>query len=106
MLKTIYLDQLEEMKAPGCGGGTGRNAGGAETHGQRLHRGWERILTVTQVRIRYQRRQRTKLEDIDSIAGGMSDEETVAYYLSKHPELKGCFWGQNADAVCFGGWRR
>ena len=44
---------------------------------------------------------KTKLEDIDSIAGGMSDEETVAYYLSKHPELKGCF-GTNADAVVLG----
>ena len=31
----------------------------------------------------------------------MSDEETVAYYLSKHPELKGCF-GTNADAVVLG----
>lgn len=41
---------------------------------------------------------RTRLEDIDSIAGGMSDEDVVAYYLEKHPDLKGCF-GTNADTV-------
>ena len=44
---------------------------------------------------------KTKLEDIDSVAGAMSDEEAAAYYLSKHPELKGCF-GTNADAVTLG----
>lgn len=31
----------------------------------------------------------------------MSDEEAVAYYLSKHPDLEGCF-GTNADAVMLG----
>ena len=41
---------------------------------------------------------RTRLEDIHSLADGMSDEEAVAYYLEKHPELNGCF-GTNADAV-------
>ena len=28
----------------------------------------------------------------------MSDEDVVAYYLEKHPDLKGCF-GTNADTV-------
>ena len=44
---------------------------------------------------------RVKLNDIDSIAGSMSDEEVVAYYLAKHPDLEGCF-GTNADAVMLG----
>ena len=44
---------------------------------------------------------RTKLEDIDSIANGMSDEDVVSYYLEKHPDLAGCF-GTNADAVMLG----
>ena len=41
---------------------------------------------------------RTRLEDINSIAEDMSDEDAVVYYLEKHPELNGCF-GTNADAV-------
>ena len=41
---------------------------------------------------------RTRLEDIDAIAAGMSDEETAAYYLGKHPDLKGCF-GVNDETV-------
>lgn len=44
---------------------------------------------------------KTKLEDIDSIAEGMSDEEAVQYCLEKYPDLAGCF-GTNADAVMLG----
>ena len=44
---------------------------------------------------------KTRLQDIDSIAAGMSDKDVVSYYLSKHPELEGCF-GTNADAVMLG----
>lgn len=41
---------------------------------------------------------KTRLEDINSLAGDMSDEEAVGYYLEKHPDLKGCF-GTNDEAV-------
>lgn len=41
---------------------------------------------------------RTRLEDIDSIAGNMSDQDAVIYYLEKHPQLKGCF-GTNDETV-------
>lgn len=44
---------------------------------------------------------KTKLEDIDSLASKMSDEDTVAYYLEKHPDLKGCF-GINDQSVLLG----
>ena len=44
---------------------------------------------------------RTRLEDIDSIAGGMSDEDAIVYYLEKHPERKGgC--GTNDETVLLG----
>ena len=41
---------------------------------------------------------RTRLEDIDALAAGMSDVDAAAYYLGKHPELKGCF-GVNDESV-------
>ena len=41
---------------------------------------------------------KTRLEDIDALASGMSDEEAAAYYLGKHPDLKGCF-GVNDESV-------
>ncbi len=44
---------------------------------------------------------RTRLEDIDSIAGRMSDEDAIVYYLEKHPDLKGCF-GTNDETVLLG----
>ena len=44
---------------------------------------------------------RTRLEDIDSIANSMSDEDAIVYYLEKHPNLKGCF-GTNDETVLLG----
>src|SRR5699024_4325563 len=44
---------------------------------------------------------RTRLEDINSLAESMSDEDAVVYYLQKHPDLKGCF-GTNDETVLLG----
>ena len=44
---------------------------------------------------------KTRLEDIDSIADRMSDEDAVVYVLEKHPDLKGCF-GTNDETVLLG----
>ena len=44
---------------------------------------------------------RTRLEDIDSLAESMSDEDAVIYYLEKHPDLKGCF-ATNDETVLLG----
>lgn len=41
---------------------------------------------------------RTRLEDIDSLTADMSNEDAAAYYLGKHPDLKGCF-GVNDESV-------
>ena len=100
LVEIIYMDQLDELKrqaaaeelevtaeelaawteaASGLGGGSDAGVEGE---------------TITE-------EARVKLNDIDSIAGSMSDEEVVAYYLAKHPDLEGCF-GTNADAVMLG----
>lgn len=44
---------------------------------------------------------RAHLEDIDSLAESMSDEDAVVYYLQKHPNLKGCF-ATNDETVLLG----
>ena len=41
------------------------------------------------------------MDEINSIADSMSDEDAVAYCLSKHPDLKGCF-GTNVNATQLG----
>ena len=38
------------------------------------------------------------MDQVNSAAQAMSDEDAVAYCLGKHPDLKGCF-GTNEDAV-------
>lgn len=100
IVETIYLDQLDEMKRQAAAEELGvtpeeltawteaASGLGAEPDSDE---GEDTISEEAEIR----------LEDIDSIAGSMSDEEAVAYYLSKHPELKGCF-GTNADAVTLG----
>lgn len=100
IVETIYLDQLEEMKRQAAAEELGvtpeeLNAWTEAASGL----GTDPDSDTGEDPISEE--AKTKLEDIDSIAGGMSDGETVAYYLSKHPELKGCF-GTNADAVVLG----
>ena len=100
IVETIYLDQLEEMKRQAAAEELGvtpeeLNAWTEAASGL----GTDPDSDTGEDPISEE--AKTKLEDIDSIAGGMSYEETVAYYLSKHPELKGCF-GKNADAVVLG----
>lgn len=102
IVETIYMDQLEEVKreaaaeelgvsqedlktwtaaAAGAGDASGTEEGGETGE--------------------LSEEAKTKLEDIASLAGSMSDEDAVAYRLGKHPELGGCF-GTNADTVMLG----
>lgn len=104
VVETIYMDQLDEMKRQAAAEQLGVSsedlaawtaaAAGEETAGEDVEStepGEDAGSTISE-------EARTRLEDIDSIAGGMSDEDVVAYYLEKHPDLKGCF-GTNADTV-------
>ncbi len=100
VVETIYMDHLDEMKREAAAeqlgvtveqlAGWTEAASGLEESGDSAS-GEETMSEEA----------KTRLEDIDSIAGGMSDSEAVTYYLEKHPELKGCF-GTNADAVLLG----
>ena len=100
IVETIYLDQLEEMKRQAAAEELGVTPEELNAWTEAaLGLGTDPDSDTGEDPISEE--AKTKLEDIDSIAGGMSDEETVAYYLSKHPELKGCF-GTNADAVVLG----
>ena len=100
IVETIYMDQLDELKRQAAAEEQGvtteelaawtEAASGLNTDAD-SEAGEESISEEA----------KTRLEEIDSRAGAMSDEEAVAYYLSKHPDLEGCF-GTNADAVMLG----
>ncbi len=97
LVETIYMDQLDEMKRQAAAeelGVTAEELAAWTEAASGLGSDAENEEGMSE-------EARTRLEDIDSIAGGMSDEEAVAYYLSKHSDLKGCF-GTNADAVMLG----
>ncbi len=106
LVETIYMDQLDELKRQAAAeelgvtaeelaawteAASGLNAGADSEAGE----------DATTEENTISEEAKTRLEDIDAIAGDMSDEEAVAYYLTKHPDLEGCF-GTNADAVMLG----
>lgn len=104
VVETIYMDQLDDLKQQAAAEKLGVTAEELETwineasgvsagddgSAQDKEDG-EDGGTISEA-------ARTRLEDINSIAEDMSDEDAVVYYLEKHPELNGCF-GTNADAV-------
>lgn len=109
VVETIYMDQLDEMKRQAAAEQLGVSsedlaawtaaAAGEGTAGEDAESGdVESTESGEDAGSTISEEARTRLEDIDSIAGGMSDEDVVAYYLEKHPDLKGCF-GTNADTV-------
>lgn len=93
--ETIYLDQMDQMKRQAAAEQLGVSEEEMEQWSQTAsgldaeQGDGDDLMSET---------ARTRLEDIDSIAAGMSDEDAVSYYLGKHPDLKGCF-GVNDESV-------
>lgn len=93
--ETIYLDQMDQMKRQAAAEQLG-------VSGEELEQ-WSQTASGLDAEQgdgddSMSETARTRLEDIDSIAAGMSDEDAVSYYLGKHPDLKGCF-GVNDESV-------
>ena len=109
--ETIYMDQIDELKRAAAAEQLGVPAEElatwtAEAAGEQT--AIEEAETVADgtdgdedTSENISEEARTRLEDIDSIAGGMSDEDAIVYYLEKHPDLKGCF-GTNDETVLLG----
>lgn len=109
--ETIYMDQIDELKRAAAAEQLGVSAEElttwtAEAAGEQT--AIEEVETVADgtdgdedTSENISEEARTRLEDIDSIAGGMSDEDAIVYYLEKHPDLKGCF-GTNDETVLLG----
>ena len=108
IVETIYMDQIDKIKreaaaeelgvsaeelaawtAEAEGGQTAADEAQAESDGTDADGDTSENISDE---------ARTRLEDIDSIAGRMSDEDAIVYYLEKHPDLKGCF-GTNDETV-------
>lgn len=109
--ETIYMDQLDDLKRQAAAEQLGVSAedlaawtaaAAGETDDAENNENTETGNEATEdAENTISEEARTRLEDIDSFADGMSDKDVVMYYLSKHPDLKGCF-GTNADAVLLG----
>lgn len=111
IVETIYMDQIDELKRAAAAEQLGVSAEElttwtAEAAGEQT--AIEEAETVADgtdgdedTSENISEEARTRLEDIDSIAGGMSDEDAIVYYLEKHPDLKGCF-GTNDETVLLG----
>ena len=89
--ETIYMDDLDEIKKNAAAeqlNVTLEEAEGQQTaeEGQDTEQSEETAAVM---------------DEINSIADSMSDEDAVAYCLSKHPDLKGCF-GTNVNATQLG----
>lgn len=104
--ETIYLDQLDELKRKAAAEELGVSAeelaqwseaaSGLESEpGDDAEAVPEK---AEEENSSISEEAKTRLEDIDALASGMSDEEAAAYYLGKHPDLKGCF-GVNDESV-------
>lgn len=115
IVETIYMDQIDELKRKAAAEELGVSAEElaawtAEAAGEQeaIEEAQEESQTVGEeadaegaVSENISEEARTRLEDIDSIAGRMSDEDALVYYLEKHPDLKGCF-GTNDETVLLG----
>ena len=86
--ETIYLDQMDQLKRQAAAEELGVSAEELEQ--------WSEAASG--LNDEPGEEAKIRLEDIDAIAAGMSDEDAVSFYLGKHPDLKGCF-GVNDESV-------
>lgn len=88
-METIYMDQLTDLKRQAASEQMGVSLeelqAAAETGTENGAEDTEEEEAVT-------------LEDVISAADGMSDEDVIAWFVGKHPEIKGVF-GTNDEAV-------
>ena len=104
--ETIYLDQLDELKRKAAAEELGVSAEelaqwSEAASGLESEPGDDAEAVPEEAEEEnssISEEAKTRLEDIDALASGMSDEEAAAYYLGKHPDLKGCF-GVNDESV-------
>ena len=105
LVETLYMDQIDQLKRTAAAEQLGVTAEELETWTTQAAGGEEESAKGNSEtdgeESNISEEARTRLEDIDSIADGMSDEDAVVYYLEKHPNLKGCF-GTNDETVLLG----
>lgn len=111
IVETIYMDQIDKIKREAAAEELGvsaeelaawtAEAEGGQTAADEAQSESDGTDADGDTSENISEEARTRLEDIDSIAGGMSDEDAIVYYLEKHPDLKGCF-GTNDETVLLG----
>lgn len=92
IVETLYLDQMDTLKRQAAAEELGVSA---EELAQ-----WSDAAAglETEDGLSLSDEQKATLDEINSTAADMSDEDAAAYYLGRHPELKGCF-AMNDESV-------
>ncbi len=109
VVETIYMDQIDQIKREAAAEELGVSAEELEELTAEASGDREDVSDTEETSADDEETEdgsiseeaRTRLEDIDSIADKMSDEEAVIYVLEKYPDLKGCF-GTNDETVLLG----
>lgn len=109
IVETIYMDKLDELKRQAAAEELGVSQEELETwitaaSGVENNSSDESSATNDAGETKEEAlsdEAKTKLEDIDAIAGQMSDTDLIVYYMEKHPDLKGCF-ATNGDSLLLG----
>ena len=110
VVETIYMDRLDEMKRTAAAEQLGINldqltaAAGEAQEQQAADQQAEDQQVAGQNETSEETSEETaeetsdELEQVNAQAESMSDADVIAYYLGRHPELKGCF-GTNDDST-------
>ncbi|HJC91236.1 MAG TPA: substrate-binding domain-containing protein [Candidatus Mediterraneibacter excrementigallinarum] len=105
VVETIYMDKLDEMKRSAAAEQLGidlekitaaaEEAQEEQAAAQEENSGEENAAESGEEDASEEESE--ELEQVDAQAESMSDADVIAYYLGKHPELKGCFGTNDAS---------
>ena len=103
VVETIYMDRLEELKRTAAAEQLGADLEQLTAAAEEAQEDQAADPNETSEEMSEETSEETaeeasdELEQVDAQAESMSDADLIAYYLGKHPELKGCFGTNDAS---------
>lgn len=94
VVETIYMDRLDEMKRSAAAEQLGIDL---EQLTAAAEEAQEQAADADETSEETVEETSDELEQVDAQAESMSDADVIAYYLSRYPELKGCFGTNDAS---------
>lgn len=97
VVETVYMDQLDEMKRSAAAEQLGVDLDKITAAAEEAQEEQADAQDENSGEENTAEEENEELEKVDAQAESMSDADVAAYYLSKHPELKGCFGTNDAS---------